>query len=306
MTRLPLAGARALVPLSLGIVVATAGAAFAQEPREPVLDYASNEVGFNLEATVKGHLEGGMPGDEVALERRRPMREWRTIRTQVIDEEGRVEFRLSNLRRTASYRLSYTDPATGVTSTSETARIRVRPKLGFRLRPHNVLKGRTVKLAGSLYPKIPETRRVVIHQKVSGEWRWVDKVSVSDESFSATFRARHRGDRRIRVTFWGDEFNTSKQAHRTLHVYKRALATWYGPGFYGNRTACGKRLDSETLGVAHRSLPCGTRVAILYRGRTITVPVIDRGPYTSADYDLTQETAERLRFRGRDTIGVTR
>lgn len=305
MTRVPLAGARALIPLSLALVVATAGTALAQEPRQPVLDSAPRKVGFKSGATVRGHLEGGMPADEVALERRKPHGEWRTIRTQTIDEEGRVEFHLSDLRRTATYRLAYTDPTTEMTSTSETARIRVRPKLRFRLRPHDVLKGRTVKLTGGLYPRVPTARRVVIHQKVSGEWRWVDKVSVNDGSFSATFTARHRGHRRIRVTFRGDEFNTKKKARRTLRVYNRALATWYGPGFYGNHTACGKRLNSDTLGVAHRNLPCGTKVSILYKGRTITVPVIDRGPYTSADYDLTEETAERLRFEGRDTIGVT-
>ena len=45
-------------------------------------------------------------------------------------------------------------------------------------------------------------------------------------------------------------------------------------------------------------------MAILYQGRTITVPVIDRGPYGSADWDLTEETADRLRFEGTDTIGV--
>lgn len=306
MTRLPRAAWRALVPLSLALVVATAGAAVAQEPRQPVLDSAPKDVGFRRGATVRGHLEGGMPGDEVALERRKPHGEWRTIRTQMIDEEGRVEFRLADLRRTATYRLAYTDPTTELTSTSETARIRVRPRLRFRLRPNDILKGRTVKLTGGLYPKVAAARSVVIHQKVSGEWRWVDKVSVKDGSFSADFKARRRGYRRIRVKFRGDEFNTSRGARRVLRVYNRALATWYGPGFYGNRTACGKRLGTETLGVAHRSLPCGTKVAILYKGRTITVPVIDRGPYTSADYDLTQETAERLGFKGTDTIGVTR
>ena len=43
---------------------------------------------------------------------------------------------------------------------------------------------------------------------------------------------------------------------------------------------------------------------MLYQGRTIVVKVIDRGPYSHADWDLTQETAERLGFTGTDTIGV--
>ena len=48
----------------------------------------------------------------------------------------------------------------------------------------------------------------------------------------------------------------------------------------------------------------GTRVALYYRGRTITVPVIDRGPYGPADYDLTGATARALHFDGRATIGA--
>jgi rare lipoprotein A (peptidoglycan hydrolase) len=57
------------------------------------------------------------------------------------------------------------------------------------------------------------------------------------------------------------------------------IASWYGPGFYGNRTACGQTYTPEIIGVAHRTLRCGTLVVLEYRGRTMTVPVIDRGPY---------------------------
>jgi len=57
------------------------------------------------------------------------------------------------------------------------------------------------------------------------------------------------------------------------------VASWYGPGFYGNRTACGHTYTPEIVGVAHRTLPCGTLVTLSFRGKTVTVPVIDRGPY---------------------------
>lgn len=57
------------------------------------------------------------------------------------------------------------------------------------------------------------------------------------------------------------------------------IASWYGPGFYGNRTACGQVYTPEILGVAHRTLPCGTPVRLEFAGRTLTVPVIDRGPF---------------------------
>lgn len=77
--------------------------------------------------------------------------------------------------------------------------------------------------------------------------------------------------------------------------YKPVKATWYGPGLYGNHLACGGRLTHRTLGVAHKRLPCGTKVALRYKGHTVVVPVIDRGPYArGVDYDLTEATAHQL------------
>jgi rare lipoprotein A (peptidoglycan hydrolase) len=72
-------------------------------------------------------------------------------------------------------------------------------------------------------------------------------------------------------------------------------ATWYGPGLYGNRTACGGTLRRSTLGVAHRSLPCGTPVTFYHGGRFVTVPVIDRGPFRrGVEWDLTAAAARSL------------
>jgi hypothetical protein len=62
------------------------------------------------------------------------------------------------------------------------------------------------------------------------------------------------------------------------------IVTWYGPGFYGNRTACGVRYTRAIVGVAHRTLPCGTLVRFRWHGMTAVAPVIDRGPYASAAY----------------------
>lgn len=72
-------------------------------------------------------------------------------------------------------------------------------------------------------------------------------------------------------------------------VYHRDReVSWYGPGFYGRRTACGFALTKSIQGVAHRSLPCGTKVQFRWKGRVITVPVIDRGPYVQGRiWDLT-------------------
>jgi len=66
--------------------------------------------------------------------------------------------------------------------------------------------------------------------------------------------------------------------------------SWYGPGFYGNRTACGQRLTRGLIGVAHKTLPCGTRIVFRNpsNGRTVTAAVVDRGPYVAGrQWDLT-------------------
>jgi len=66
--------------------------------------------------------------------------------------------------------------------------------------------------------------------------------------------------------------------------------SWYGPEFYGHRTACGYAMTRDLVGVAHRSLPCGTLITFRNpaNGQTLTLPVVDRGPYVYArQWDLT-------------------
>ena len=82
---------------------------------------------------------------------------------------------------------------------------------------------------------------------------------------------------------------------KLLALMRVRRATWYGPGLYGNRTACGRTLRRSTLGVAHRTLPCGTPVTFYHRGRFVTVSVIDRGPFRSGvEWDLTAAAAKSL------------
>ena len=130
-------------------------------------------------------------------------------------------------------------------------------------------------------------------------------------NFTATWQADHIGVFTVRALPAGASDSDQARASDAkdtirLTVYKPALATWYGPGFYGRRTACGVRMTREVLGVAHRGLPCGTRVALYYKGRTITVPVIDRGPYgvRKAAYDLTAATARALDITETSRIGA--
>lgn len=302
------------MPRLSSVIVVLVGAAFfvgaaqssahAQEPiKQPVIDRAPQRVAFDRNAIVTGHLEGGAPGDEVALERRLDDGAWTQVRLQAVNENFEVRFRTPALRRTAVFRLTYTDPASAAQTSSDKRRVKVVPRLTVQLSSRNVMHGYGVTLWGRLFP-VESGRTVRVEQRVSGEWRTMERLTVREGRFEKRFEARRKGFRRLRVVFGGDADNTPSRRGITYRVYSRALATWYGPGFFGNRTACGQRLTTETLGVAHRWLPCGTMVAVLYAGRTITVPVIDRGPYSRADWDLTQRTARRLGFSGTDTIGV--
>jgi rare lipoprotein A len=90
----------------------------------------------------------------------------------------------------------------------------------------------------------------------------------------------------------------------TVKVRRTAIATWFGPGFYGKRTACGQTLTPGVIGVANRTLPCGTLVKVTYSTHTLTVPVLDRGPYShiGADWDLTAGAAQALGIT--DTVRI--
>jgi rare lipoprotein A len=156
-------------------------------------------------------------------------------------------------------------------------------------------------------------RQVRLHARdAAGAWYPVVTVEANRRgAFSARWRPATPGRFALRaIVGEGSSASTGgtdtrSSAIRPLTVYRLATASWYGPGFYGRRTACGVQLTRQTLGVAHRSLPCGTQVELAYRGRAITVPVLDRGPYARGiDWDLTGATAERLGFRTTSRVGA--
>lgn len=79
--------------------------------------------------------------------------------------------------------------------------------------------------------------------------------------------------------------------------WRSSGSSWYGPGLYGSGTACGQTLTSTLVGVAHRTLPCGTLVEFRNptNGRVVEARVVDRGPYVSGrDWDLTNGLCQAL------------
>src|SRR5262245_24810615 len=85
------------------------------------------------------------------------------------------------------------------------------------------------------------------------------------------------------------------------------VASWYGPGFHGNRTANGEIYDQYELTAAHRTLPLGTRAMVtnLANGRSVEVRINDRGPFVDGRViDLSYAAARTLGMVGPGTAHV--
>jgi peptidoglycan lytic transglycosylase len=136
-----------------------------------------------------------------------------------------------------------------------------------------------------------------------GAWRTIDRDrTAASGRYVLRDRARVPMSAPARVRSRG----VTRRVGR-VNVYRWAYASWYGPGLYGNPLGCGGTLYPGRLGVAHKSLPCGSKVTLRHRGRNVRVRVIDRGPYVGGrEFDLTEATAQRLRFHGHGSILVTR
>lgn len=70
------------------------------------------------------------------------------------------------------------------------------------------------------------------------------------------------------------------------------VVTYYGPGLFGNPTACGGILHRRTIGVASLTEPCGSLVRFAWHGRSITLRVIDRTG--GVRWDLTKRAMRRF------------
>jgi rare lipoprotein A (peptidoglycan hydrolase) len=177
--------------------------------------------------------------------------------------------------------------------------------------PMGELLGGELEFSGRLTGTKPgETVEVQRLDARLGWTRATTTVVAEDGSFSATWKTDRAGRTTVRA-IPADASTSAVVATvapaREVAVFRPALATWYGPGFYGRRTACGARMSRSLLGVAHRKLPCGTMVDLLHQGRTIRVPVVDRGPFAHrATYDLTSATAKALGVTTTTRIGTLR
>jgi hypothetical protein len=182
---------------------------------------------------------------------------------------------------------------------------RSRAHVTLHLSRHSVLKGSGLAVRGRVRPS-GRHRVKVVFRGPGGGLRGV--TTKANGTFAVRWTPEQIGSYGVRVYGVHDRHATgSKSPKRKLTTYRLAGASYYGPGLYGNGVACGGTLMPETMGVANKTLPCGTKVKLRYHGRTVTVPVIDRGPYVAGrDYDLTTAVKEKLGFPGVGTVMASR
>ena len=198
------------------------------------------------------------------------------------------------------------EPVTPPATSAAVPAPKAKAKLRVIKRRMNVRTGRRAFVRGILRPA-GKGRVVRFERRVRGRWKTVDRDRTSRSGrFRVTHRSRVADSSQMRLRFRGDRATRSaKRRVGRVNIYRPALASWYGPGLYGNNLGCGGRLGTGTVGVAHKSLPCGTKLTLRVGKRIVRARVIDRGPYVGArEFDLTAATKQKLGFGSTGTVWV--
>jgi hypothetical protein len=262
---------------------------------------ADQRLAYGETLKVRGQVAGGDPRQQVRLQYAPRGQEFKTVTTGRTRDGGKYSLR-HRPTRTGNVRV-----LTGGATASRVRTVRVGARIATAERKH-VKQGDRVHVRGRLKPGY-RGRTVLIQQRKHGRWVTADRDRTAREGrFAGSWEVtKDAGRYRTRVVFRGDRRNPRQVDRTRMFVYRPGHASYYGPGLYGNRTACGQTLTPSTLGVANRWLPCGTRVTFRYHGRTVTVPVIDRGPFHgSRIWDLTYATKRKLGFGSTGVVWSTK
>jgi rare lipoprotein A len=178
-------------------------------------------------------------------------------------------------------------------------------KLRIRTERLNVLDGSTASIVGALRPA-RAGRVVYLQRRARHGWRRIAQTLTGARGrFVLRYTPHRLLSEPVRVLLAGNASIASASRYvGHLSSYRLTLASWYGGG---GSLACGGQLTSATMGVANKTLPCGTLVTLRYDGRSVRVPVVDRGPYVEGrEFDLTEATKRALGFEGVGEVWSTR
>ncbi|MFN2612308.1 MAG: septal ring lytic transglycosylase RlpA family protein [Solirubrobacterales bacterium] len=187
------------------------------------------------------------------------------------------------------------------TSAQPTGATAAASRVALKLADKDVLAGEKVKLEGSVAPGGTQTVEIDVNGK-----RVKELSTAADGHFRGGWRPETPGVYKLEAIAGGPETPVSS-GHKRVNAYRAVQASYYGPGLYGGQLACGGVLTPSKLGVANKTLPCGAKVTLRHGNQTLTVPVIDRGPYAgNRVYDLTAATKSKLGFGSTGIVLATR
>jgi rare lipoprotein A len=283
--------ALALLPLATTAAPSIAFAASAPAPSGQI-SASQGTVRYGKPVRLSGTLPG-LGGAQVQIAFSRDGSDsWTVVDSTAADPAGAYEARVKP-QASGAYRVQ---PTGG--GPSEPVPVRVRSVAKLRVKRH-VVVGHGVKIAGRVRPA--GAGRPVRITLPGPDERTRTRPG---GRFKESWKPRGTGEGKARAFAQGDAIAAAGRSRpRRVTVYRPASASWYGPGLYGNGTACGGTLTPSTVGVAHRSMPCGTKLTLRHAGRSVRVEVIDRGPFVAGrEFDLTGATKNRLNFGSTGTV----
>lgn len=257
------------------------------------------KVRFGSRVAVSGRSGLGGRSRIKLLFRRNGSSAWSRLKTVTSDRRGRYRTRI---KAKASGRVrvevkgnpdSAVKPLT-VRSVLRVGSVRRYVNLGDRLR-----------ITGTVLPR--GVRKLTIPVSGSGH-RVLRTRTNAHGKFRLKWSPGRSGNYRLRVSAASNRVARGDRS-RTIRVVglRPTHASYYGPGLYGGALACGGSLSPGTRGVAHKTLPCGSKVTLRYGKRTVTTRVVDRGPYVAGrEFDLTAATRNDLGFGDTGTVWTNR
>jgi rare lipoprotein A len=258
-----------------------------------------HRVGYGDRVTVRGAASQAQLGQPLELQfAAAGVRRWRSIASTTERADGGFSLRAPMKR---SGRVRVVDAA-GAASPAEKLKVAAR----FELGTHSVvvLAGRPATLRGKLLPAVAGRKVRLEGRSGDGHWHLLttDRTG-SRGGFGLRYGGADPSATKLRVHFAGDRQNTrSAEPAGALTVFEPSLASWYYDDT--GATACGFQ---ARYGVAHRTLPCGTKVTLRNGGRQVTAVVDDRGPFVSGrTWDLGINTKNALGFVGVGSIWASR
>ncbi len=279
----------------------TVGSADAQSALQVTLNH--QHITYGQSVVASGLAPRSEGGHKLLLELASPGRAWRAVGAAIVHSNGRFRI-VAAPRQSGALRVvpdsgssARAGAAAGVTVPPSSVRpLAVAAVLQAPV-GSGALKGHALHISGALEPRT--AGRIVTLEGGSGRgWRTLARARTrSNGRFDLRYHVGGNGQV-VRVRFAGDGYNGGVATHASMLRFLRpSVASWYNDG---GATACGFHAG---YGVAHKSLPCGTKVTFRYGGRTVTATVDDRGPFVGGrEWDLNQNTAGALGFGGVDTV----